>query len=115
MRHAAAHLRARNYLAISSRSRRWPVGVVGASLISSIMAGKRQVNDLLLFSRFSHCAGTNRLLRCYARSVRSGSKAVEGPWECGRQAMQQSVDLAKAGEIEQALGILDSALAQARQ
>jgi hypothetical protein len=40
---------------------------------------------------------------------------VEGPWERGRQAMQQSVDLAKTGEIEQALGVLDIALSQAMQ
>ena len=40
---------------------------------------------------------------------------MEGPWERGRQAMQQSVDLAKTGEIEQALGVLDSALSQATQ
>jgi tetratricopeptide (TPR) repeat protein len=57
----------------------------------------------------------NRLSQCYARSVRSGSKAVEGPWERGRQAMQRSVELAKTGEIEQALGALDGALAQATQ
>lgn len=40
---------------------------------------------------------------------------MEGPWERGRQAMQQSVDLAKTGDIEQALGVLDSALTQATQ
>ena len=57
----------------------------------------------------------NRLSRCYARSVRSGSKDVEVPWELGRQAVQHSVDLAKTGEVEQALGVLDSALAQATQ
>jgi len=40
---------------------------------------------------------------------------MEGQWERGRQAMQQSLDLAKAGEAEQALNVLDSALAQATE
>ncbi len=40
---------------------------------------------------------------------------MEGPWERGRLAMQQSVELAKTGEIEQALGLLDSTLAEATQ
>lgn len=40
---------------------------------------------------------------------------MAGPWERGRQAMQHSVDLAKTGEVEQALSVLDSALALATQ
>jgi len=40
---------------------------------------------------------------------------MEGQWERGRQAMQQSLDLAKTGETEQALNLLDSALARAAE
>jgi len=36
---------------------------------------------------------------------------MEGLWERGRQAMHQSLDLAGTGKHEQALNLLDGALA----
>jgi tetratricopeptide (TPR) repeat protein len=40
---------------------------------------------------------------------------MEGLWERGRQAMQRSLDLAGTGKHEQALNLLDGALAQATE
>jgi predicted ATPase len=40
---------------------------------------------------------------------------MEGLWERGRQAMHQSLDLAGTGQHEQALNLLDGALAQATE
>jgi tetratricopeptide (TPR) repeat protein len=40
---------------------------------------------------------------------------MEGLWERGRQAMQQSLELAGTGKHDQALSLLDGALAQATE
>jgi hypothetical protein len=41
------------------------------------------------------------------------SEDFEQPWERGRKAMLDSLDLARTGYIEQAFAVLDAALAQA--
>jgi len=38
---------------------------------------------------------------------------VEDRWEAGRQAMRQSLELSKVGQPEEALRVLDKAIAEA--
>ena len=40
---------------------------------------------------------------------------MEGQWEHGRRAMQDSLDLTNIGETERALSVLDNAVAQATE